>query len=236
MITCSREGLIGAHWREVPVVLAHGDGGSVLSNSCPICGDLARDPDTSGIAGAYGERALSQAQIVRAHGFAVFVPVAPLLPGYLMVAPAKHETESLLAGRGPQDLLIDEVLSRMMSKLGAAWAFEHSGRSVDGPSCVDHAHVHLLPGFPPADLMRHRPAPLTTADVIVRTTTGAVGFDVPERSKQYVRRLIAEDAGLGPAWDWRIYRHAPIYETTAGFLRNIMDGIDDAGKRAADAG
>lgn len=189
---------------------------------CPICGDFARDPMSSGLARAYGEEALSKARFAALNGYVLFVPVAPLVPGYLLLAPAEHRPDVILATGGAQDAAVLAVLRAMVDLFGHAWAFEHTGGGVDGPSCVEHGHVHLLPHHPPPELLRCDQSPLGTADVVVRTLNGSVGLRVSSRRKQHVRRLIADTCELGPTWDWRVFRHGEIYGETCRILDEIL--------------
>jgi HAD-hyrolase-like len=82
-----------------------------MRQPCPICGDFDRNPLESGLFRAYGGKALREARFYECDGFMLFCPVAPLVPGYLMLAPTQHEENSLLHRPTPVfSLLLVNVL------------------------------------------------------------------------------------------------------------------------------
>jgi diadenosine tetraphosphate (Ap4A) HIT family hydrolase len=164
-------------------------------------------------------------------GIALFCPVAPLVPGYLMLAPTRHDERPLL--HRPTEalsLLLADVLSALDSRFGSSWCFEHASASADGTSCVPHAHIHLLPGVPPVALFESASRIALTnaeelADVYVRTTAGGVGIILEGRSRQHVRRIIAAGTEGGMGWDWRIHRHEAIYRETTSILLSVISDL-----------
>lgn len=203
----------------------------IVRLDCPICGDFARDPATSGLARAYGEPTAQRARFLEREGFTLFCPVAPLVVGYLMIAPTDHDERVLLHQPTPQLAgAVDSVLAGLERGFGAAWAFEHASTSADGTSCVPHAHVHLLPGWPPLRLFESATATSLpdedVADVYVRTTTGTVGLVVRPRRRQHVRIILAAETQRALSWDWRLDRQDAIYRATCSVLDQIAPTLD----------
>jgi diadenosine tetraphosphate (Ap4A) HIT family hydrolase len=205
-----------------------------MRSPCPICGDFRRDPATSGLFRAYGGEALSAAHLYRHGEYVLFCPVAPLVPGYLMIAPVRHAENSLLhRPAGALSRLVTATLRALELRFGTAWCFEHAGRAADGTSCVPHGHIHLLPGAPPpalfASARRILPAEPDSdgelSDVYVRTAAGAVGLVLENRDRQHVRRVIAAASGQRLGWDWRIHRHPETYRATNLMLPALVSDL-----------
>lgn len=209
-----------------------------MRSPCPICGDFRRDPASSGLFRAYGRDALRTANLYRYDRWVLFCPVAPLVPGYLMLSPVRHEEASLLhRPTGSLARLVTAALRALELRFTTAWCFEHAGPAVDGTSCVPHAHIHLLPGVPPVSLFEsaRRIVPGTVdggcedlPDVYVRTAVGAVGLVLANRNRQHVRRIIAATTEESVGWDWRIHRHPATYHATNLMLPSIASELGRA--------
>ncbi|HEX6468999.1 MAG TPA: hypothetical protein VF069_07870 [Streptosporangiaceae bacterium] len=203
-----------------------------MPRHCPICGDFRRDQEASGLCRAYGKEALDAARFYERDGIVLFCPVAPLVPGYLMLAYAEHNDRVMLYRPASAFVrLLADVLAALESRFGAAWCFEHAGAAPNGPSCVPHGHVHALPGAPPVALFESasRIAPMEArepADVYVRTRAGGVGLLLERRNHQHVRRVIGAVEGI--EWDWRLHRHETIYRATTAVLDSVISDLAGA--------
>jgi hypothetical protein len=203
-----------------------------MQQPCPICGDFRRDPEASGLCRAYGNKALGAARFYERDGIVLFCPVAPLVPGYLMLAYAEHNDRAMLyrpASSFAQFLA--DLLGALESRFGSAWCFEHAGAAPDGTSCVPHGHIHVLPGVPPVALFESAShiVPMEArgpADVYVRTRSGGVGLMLERRNHQHVRRIIGAVEGIG--WDWRLHRHEAIYHATTAVLDSVISDLTAA--------
>lgn len=198
---------------------------SIGSTACPVCGDLERDPDCSGVARAYGIHALKRMRSYSRDGFALFVPVAPLVPGYLMIAPQRHSEMAVLTDEAsPAIRFITETTDALAARFGSAWYFEHVSRNGDGTSCVPHGHVHILPGSPPVSLFHQAEVvvpPDPRIDIIVGTPSARLAFSLKTRHRQHVRRHIAASLRPQPGWDWRVSRHPDVYSETCEIIRSV---------------
>lgn len=197
--------------------------------ACPVCGDLERNPDYSGVARAYGVQALKQMRSYSRDGFSLFVPVAPLVPGYLMIAPGTHSESTILTDEtSPAIRFITDTTKALASYYGSAWHFEHVSKNSDGTSCVPHSHVHILPGYPPVSLFQEATivSPLDPyVDIMVGTPSARMAFSLPNRQRQHVRRHIAASLRHHPGWDWRISRHPETYKETCEVIRSVADQV-----------
>lgn len=199
------------------------------ARDCPICGDFNQDAETSGIARAYGADALRRIRLFERDGLVLFVPVAPLVSGYLMIAPERHtETTLLVDPASPATLLANETANSLAAIYGSAWYFEHVSKSTEGTSCVPHSHVHVSPGSPPSSLFcQAELLPLSDpgVDIVVGSAKTQLALAVKTRYRQYVRRHISESQNGIPVWDWRLVRHSANFHATSKALPLIASRI-----------
>ncbi|GLY53064.1 hypothetical protein [Lentzea sp. NBRC 102530] len=155
--------------------------------------------------------------------FGAVVPGAgALVSGYVLIAPSTH-SPSLCAvpPRSGFTGFLAAALDFLQDAMGPLTYWEHGGTSAGFPaptsSCVDHAHLHVVPGEPPLTL----PSPsLEEADDLI-TLLGAahaewsslpyllvggtgrrcsLGRDVGV--PQYFRRQLAQWTGEPHSWDY----------------------------------
>ena len=171
---------------------------------------------------------MKTARFYQRDGLCLFTPVAPLVTGYVMIAPVEHRQTPLM--QHPNHSLkrmIRDTLDALALTFENVWFFEHASRNRDGTSCVPHSHLHLLPGVPPLELVQgsvQESAP-SQVDIYIGTREATLGLSVPARSRQHVRRAIAQaEFGL-PLWDWRLHHHEPIYRATEAILPRLAHHI-----------
>jgi hypothetical protein len=174
----------------------------------------------------------------------VVVPgLGGLSVGYVLLSPLEHHT-SLVAAVPQQRAyghdfvgFVQSVLSYLEAKFGRLTFWEHGGTtdpSVRRSACVEHAHLHIVPGaleLPlPPDHSEHSGIGMALSALAGRNdrndtyllmgyTSGPcfTGRDV--RVSQYYRREWARLLGKGDNWDYLISEdHAITRETIKMFL------------------
>lgn len=150
--------------------------------------------------------------------FVVMPTVGPLVEGHVMIVSREHCHS--LAAMGPEAIAEYEALTRsLIAGTGGVLEAEHGGTTYgNAGSCVDHAHVHLLPGVGEwcAEALSAHLRPLdgvTSLDELARTTTPYVflrsgsrfrAFDATTAPSMLLRRVIAEHDGRDD-WDWDLF-------------------------------
>lgn len=199
------------------------------TRGCPICGDIRRDHDESGIARAYGNTTADTARFYSEREAVLFVPVSPLVRGYVLLASRHHTDRPMLHHGEPETWdIVHRIIHSLSQVYGSGWFFEHVSPSPTGTSCVPHSHVHCLPGSPPPSLFHS--AEVTSPedpqiDVILGGPRNSVGLIVHARLRQHVRRHIALHEHHLPVWDWRLHRHTDAYSSTSEDFPQIAYGI-----------
>lgn len=211
-------------------------------DSCQFCAELA------GISTPLHTKIIPEAKrsrILRKTERWVVVPsIGPLTPGHLMLVPRAHYFSALSC---PEDLLVecDDLLFECACRLAGIYGqdvllFEHgSTANLRRPcgACVDHAHIHVLPGPLSFVSSAIKTFPTWQAGVSLtqlRTLGVAdlpylmVGYFVSQFSlwvrecpesipSQILRTLYACEVGNTDGWDWRKYPNP------ATFLQTIRD-------------
>jgi len=138
---------------------------------------------------------------------------------------------------------------------GPAVAFEHGPMPVNsenganavaegGGSCVDHAHIHFLPVNPSSDFIeklkqRYPWREITEFEQLQRQSQENIPyffvelptreryvFDAPQAPSQFLRRLLAAEAGVPEKWNWRIYPEFERMQSTLAKLQHHFDRED----------
>ncbi|MET8864385.1 HIT family protein [Nonomuraea sp. NPDC004580] len=156
--------------------------------------------------------------------FLVVLDTAPLVEGHLLIIPDRHITALASLPEIERDELYAakrEAELRMREAYGRFTYFEHGAesRGRHAGACIDHAHLHLLPGD--IDLLPHvaRDYPeiqaftgygdaldglAGRAYVMFGREPGPVhGAHAPVCATQYLRRLVARETEREAVWNWR---------------------------------
>lgn len=207
---------------------------------CSICAELrGTSPPlhTSRIPGAEASRILRQND-----EWALLPTIGPLAPGHIMLVPQKHYYSILAC---PEHILFAsrEILSECASRLGATYNqevlfFEHGatagGQKTCG-ACIDHAHLHIVPG-PTSFILSamSKVGPWTAADSLDDLRAEAEGFPYllvgslstgmcwlyrcsQEVPSQFLRKVLATELKSECSWDWRKEPNAD------AFLQTLID-------------
>jgi diadenosine tetraphosphate (Ap4A) HIT family hydrolase len=189
---------------------------------CPFCA-LVEDGNSPVWKYLFGDTDGTET-LFRTEHFTVILDTAPLVQGHLLVVSKDHiPSLASSAPAGRQELIETklETEDRVRFAYGPCTFFEHGAFSFsrNAGSCVDHAHLHIVPGiydlsrpvsadFPAAaeykdyaealDSLRGKPYLLFGNDA--SRVTGTVA---PVCATQYLRRLVAGLARAHHRWNWR---------------------------------
>lgn len=159
--------------------------------------------------------------------FAIVVDLSPLVEGHLLVVPRKHYRNFASAMREYRQEAV-QITQRardwVRRTYGSVALFEHGSTSdQSGGSCIDHAHIHVLPvpstGL--AAVMRRDGLALAVLPEIASWAQIAepsrpyllcsdgelsvVAFPPTRVRRQYLRSAAAEALGIpDPEWDWSL--------------------------------
>lgn len=163
--------------------------------------------------------------ILESDNFVVMPTIGCLVEGYLLVVSKKHYTcmgdlPSLLTNE--LNSLVEIVTSKINEKYKKnAVCFEHGGCKGKSGSCVDHAHLHVVP-FDTNLTKLIKPYALN--DMTISSLHDLQSYapylywqDIDESQhvatgdffpSQFFRKIIADYYGLGNEWDWHQFHHA----------------------------
>lgn len=153
--------------------------------------------------------------IFRDEHFILIPDVAPCRPGHVLAVATQHVTSmAALWASGEVERLIEKVSSALMGYAPAIAAFEHGVEDQGkAASCVEHAHLHLIPSserfgeslgreIPELQEVEAPSIPQSNEYAVLRDTDGrwfqAIGASIPGQS---IRRA-AIPASHGPYWNW----------------------------------
>ncbi|MFG1696785.1 HIT family protein [Nonomuraea sp. NPDC049309] len=162
--------------------------------------------------------------ILESSSFLAVLDTAPLAEGHLLIIPDRHVTALASLPEPERDELQDvkHVVESMLKEVyGPVLYFEHGAesRGRHAGACIDHAHLHLVPGD--ADLLPHvaRDYPdvrvfASYGDALDGLAGGAYvmfgrqagrvyGASAPVCVTQYLRRLVARQTQPQAGWNWR---------------------------------
>lgn len=187
---------------------------------CEFCDEFAGGTGNS-FATWYGQE-ISDRTLLRTAHLRVLPSLGHLVRGYLLVVPEVHYPT--LGDMPPAMIQEVEDVKRSLARLlqpiyGSYVFFEHGARSSDSGGCgIYHAHLHALPLQPKGTLPRLKEEfPHITigslADLgqvsdssylFYEDSSGDQYVFFPKAlPSQYLRRILAEDAGISQ-WDWRL--------------------------------
>jgi diadenosine tetraphosphate (Ap4A) HIT family hydrolase len=212
---------------------------------CSLCAELSGEGDplhVRMIASAPPSRVLAETA-----NFVVVPSLGPLATGHVMVVPRRHRL-AVLAMPAAQVIECEGLVDRCVRRLKALYrsnvvVFEHgSARGAEGYSgaCVEHAHLHVVPGprefvaraqrdFAPWEAamnLRDLDAPSSDeAYLLVGCDPGRFAYHLHRRPgpvpSQFLRQLYACLVGRSDAWDWRQFPGPD------AFLRTMADWTSD---------
>lgn len=182
----------------------------------------------------------------------IILDTAPLARGHVLIVSNEHVPSMAKlsrSGRAELRQTVSDVSQSLTRAYSPPTLLEHGAHNFarSGGACIEHAHLHLVPGdFPILPrLVRDFPEIARLADYEdaldalggqaylfwKSPTLGSFGVSAPVCATQYLRRLVAAAAGTPARWNWRdCIRHAAalgIREdviAAAAILRSV-DGI-----------
>jgi diadenosine tetraphosphate (Ap4A) HIT family hydrolase len=174
--------------------------------------------------------------LIRENGVVTLVGVGPLSPGYVLVLPVEHSysiSNCSLEQRMEIHSQKDKIATILRNEYGSVVCFEHGAVSSikRGGACVDHAHLHILPGI---SGFRERLA--TEFKEILINNIGEIPsqtdinrpylyledkdgkcyvYQIPDvLPSQYIRRIWADIARMPDKWDWALFPNFPLMKET----------------------
>jgi diadenosine tetraphosphate (Ap4A) HIT family hydrolase len=171
--------------------------------------------------------------------YAIAVPsLGSFVPGYLLAVPVAHVTASCRIQESDKARFASFV-NKLAFKLTSIYetqvtVFEHGAcLSSQEPqsACVNHAHVHLVPGN--YDLTTEAPSPVYKHDsfaefmeeeqsksyLMLQDPGGPLLSFEDKSTSQYFRRIIAQRLGIPDYWDYAMFP----------FFKNIKRTYHDFG-------
>lgn len=169
------------------------------------------------------------------------VGVGALVPGYVLVAPARHcrSVQALFQPSIRQFMgFFEQVRKRVENRFGPTTVFEHGsclGTTRCRAACITHAHLHIVPGsynLESLGLDARTYATLTdtlTASeherfdgyLLYQEPGGNVRYAPDPGISQFFRRHIARRLGTPDEWDYALFPHF-------GRIRATIDGLDSS--------
>lgn len=168
--------------------------------------------------------------LLRSRHFVVVPALGPLVPGHALVVGRRHAGGLLTTAEQVQ-----EDYARLASRLRAHCALrgrdllelEHGGTTPGGRGpCIDHTHVHLLPGLSHCiDVLEGRlprweaapPAEAVARPYLwVRNAAEARWYDATRAIGQEARRAIGRALEIDD-WDWAVSPGWDMVKETIGF-------------------
>jgi hypothetical protein len=211
---------------------------------CPLCLEFAHPERTltGSLDGGRGR------VVASADGWALLPSLGAVREHHLMLMPLSHYRSIAYAWERleHEGLLGLLSLARKTLSQGPCLIFEH-GEPESGPqragACIDHAHLHILPGYGrllekaiwelpfDAECSSFKDA-MEQANLDGYQLVGAIAessVEIHLRStlgptpSQFLRRLVAEAAGVGNNWDWRSNWNLPSVERTCHLWRRSVN-------------
>jgi diadenosine tetraphosphate (Ap4A) HIT family hydrolase len=196
--------------------------------ACSLCGEL--DGTQPPLHTLLGVLAPPSRVLLESDNWVVVPTLGPLVPGHIMLVPRRHFSSALAC---PEPLLgeCEDVIDRCVARLRDLYRqpvvmFEH-GAGLGAPrscgACIEHAHLHLLPGptsfvttvtsAEPNWISAHTLNELR-AELGMSAYMLAGKLDPPDRilfarkpdkkvASQFLRKVFAGTVGNSTTWDWR---------------------------------
>jgi len=154
------------------------------------------------------------------------------VPGYVLVFPEMHVVSTLDIPERHFDIFqsfVKKVLDEVERAFGPTTVFEHSSCTLANTrrsACIDHAHIHLMPGSYSLDLAEldtmnfaQDDSPLTpehsrTGYLLLAEPGGVTHYFRDPGVSQYFRRKIAARLGSPDEWDYLLFPHLHNVELT----------------------
>ena len=153
--------------------------------------------------------------------------VGALIPGYVLLCPKEHFPNFCATAATPEMVSFTEhMLGFLAERLGQLTYFEHGGEvtnSVPTSACVDHAHIHVVPGYIPLEIPADGKRYASLADFLASRETewvhgpylmlghtdGECRVAEDIGVSQYFRRQLARVLNHADCWD---YAAAPMLD------------------------
>lgn len=169
----------------------------------------------------------------------VIAGLGAFVPGYVLVFPEQH-IESVL--QVPRDIavpfsdLLQRTVDAVRSTFGPPTLFEHgscSRKDIRRSACLDHAHVHVLPGSYDlnshvVDVVRHLPdisdskALGCSGYLFLKEPMAAPVYGPDPGVSQFFRRHIARTLGMADAWDYLLFPRMENVSKTINQLKEVL--------------
>jgi diadenosine tetraphosphate (Ap4A) HIT family hydrolase len=205
---------------------------------CPLCGDCARNPASSGIARLFGPGALRHCFLYEDDDLFVIPGPGNFAVGYLILAPRVHRLSFSDVGAEILEraqVLVTALCNGLAQSLCSPFVvFEHGAADGirRGAACVDHAHMHIAPSprphelrdfmrahfeeCPPMARLRELAAsPPGGPYVLLSEIDGWCSYNTPTIPRQLLRRLLTAQHGRPAEWNWRVHPNAGNFWKTA---------------------
>jgi diadenosine tetraphosphate (Ap4A) HIT family hydrolase len=211
------------------------------TKKCDFCDEFSGGLENSFTA-RYGSDLKSRI-ILKTENFSVLPSLGQIVEGYLLIVPTKHYTALAdLPMQLVQELsrLCGRVRSALFDTYGPALLFEHGVRAGQSGGCgIEHAHLHAVPfayAIEPVEELKQRHSfkfirgiseinnevPRTSSYLYYENISGQpCVFDVDFVPSQYLRKLLAESAGID-LWDWREYGKERALVSTLTRLAEVL--------------
>lgn len=175
------------------------------------------------------------------HGRGCVLPgVGALVAGYILVSPVEHVPN--LCSASPETGFA-EFLGQVLESLGSRWGevtyWEHGGvsaPSIPTSACVDHAHLHVVPGSydlrlptgttvyapdAPAMLEEHSAEWRGRPYLMLGSTGSPCALVEDVGVPQYFRRQLATAIGKPDLWDYAAFPGEANVRATLTLLRDF---------------
>ncbi|GLV78341.1 hypothetical protein ACH4VS_33420 [Streptomyces hygroscopicus] len=184
-----------------------------------------------------------------AGGWVLLPTVGAFTPGYCLFMPLEHLDAA--ADVTPADLErvaaeTEEMRTLIQARYGPVIMAEHGPRDCElGASCCSHCHLHLIP-VPDPDAVTAAYAKtggpgrrLTSMSELPAAADGSYLYLSPRPgehyywpsagfARQFVRRVCADELGIGDSFDWRDHPFSPNIQRTLAELSADLHVPDPA--------
>jgi diadenosine tetraphosphate (Ap4A) HIT family hydrolase len=203
-------------------------------NACLLCEILQAPP---------GDRAWYDCTLADYDEFIVLPALGAQVEGYVLVVPRAHVYSCGALDElrlGVLSEIIERICARLSNHYGSCIVFEHGscGGVQRAGSCIDHAHLHIVPTAAPIDVLARRDRPFTRisgltalkdhADrpyLALQTQSGtfhvADGTGAPG---QYFRRLVAVAEAAPLEWDYAMFPNYDAVRSTIADVTLLLSG------------
>ncbi len=156
------------------------------------------------------------------HVGAVIAGLGAFAPGYVLVFPEQHVRSTLSISKDDYPLFADllaDTIQRVTTVFGPPTIFEHGSCMLDNTrrsACLDHAHIHLLPGSYELSSNAQEDAVIVFGrrPKIITAATGYLFVQEPGAEpvyvsdpgvSQYFRRKVAAKLDFADEWDYLLF-------------------------------